>query len=99
MPPLNVQAVASIDKRTAPPQGSIPAIIDLTIDDPPSDKGKQKANVEMVDAPKLARYFHNVGGRHGRGVCQVARFHRAGACMGGGAPTLGSVDPRVQGCV
>jgi hypothetical protein len=38
-------------KTSAPPQGSIPAVIDLTIDDPPSDKGKQKADVEMVDAP------------------------------------------------
>jgi hypothetical protein len=28
-----------------------PAIIDLTIDDPPSNKGKQKVDVEMVDAP------------------------------------------------
>jgi hypothetical protein len=26
-------------------------MIDLTVDDPPSDKGKQKADVEMVDAP------------------------------------------------
>jgi hypothetical protein len=26
-------------------------VIDLTIDDPSSDKGKQKADVEMVDAP------------------------------------------------
>jgi hypothetical protein len=26
-------------------------MIDLTVDDPPSDKGKQKANVETVDAP------------------------------------------------
>jgi hypothetical protein len=26
-------------------------VIDLTIDDPPFDKGKQKANIEMVDAP------------------------------------------------
>jgi hypothetical protein len=25
-------------------------VIDLTSDDPPSDKGKQKADVEMVDA-------------------------------------------------
>jgi hypothetical protein len=38
-------------KTSAPPQGSIPAVIDLTIDDPPSDKGKQKADVEMVNAP------------------------------------------------
>jgi hypothetical protein len=26
-------------------------LIDLTVDDPPSDKGKQKVDVEMVDAP------------------------------------------------
>jgi hypothetical protein len=32
-------------------QGSILAIIDLTVDDPPSDKGKRKTDVEMVDAP------------------------------------------------
>jgi hypothetical protein len=43
--------VAPTDERPAPPQGSISAVIDLTIDDPPSDKGKQKADVEMVDAP------------------------------------------------
>jgi hypothetical protein len=49
--PPNVQAVAPIDERPVPPQWSIPAVIDLTIDDPPSDKGKQKADVEMVDAP------------------------------------------------
>jgi hypothetical protein len=49
-PPSNVQAVAPIVETSAP-QGSILAIIDLTIDDPPSDKGKQKVDVEMVDAP------------------------------------------------
>jgi hypothetical protein len=26
-------------------------MINLTVDDPPSDKGKQKADVETVDAP------------------------------------------------
>jgi hypothetical protein len=26
-------------------------MIDLTVDDPPADKGKQKADVEMVEAP------------------------------------------------
>jgi hypothetical protein len=26
-------------------------MIDLTIDDPPSDKGKQKVDVETIDAP------------------------------------------------
>jgi hypothetical protein len=50
VPPPNVQVVAPTDKRPASPQGSIPAIIDLTIDAPPSDKGKQKADIEMVDA-------------------------------------------------
>jgi hypothetical protein len=29
----------------------IPAIINLTVDDPSSDKGKQKEDIEMVDAP------------------------------------------------
>jgi hypothetical protein len=28
----------------------MPTVIDLTSDDPPSDKGKQKADVEMIDA-------------------------------------------------
>jgi hypothetical protein len=51
VPPSNVQAVAPTVEASAPPQGSIPTVIDLTVDDPPSDKGKQKADVEMVDAP------------------------------------------------
>jgi hypothetical protein len=46
-----MHAVAPIVETSAPPQGSILAIINLTIDDPLSDKGKQRANVEMVDAP------------------------------------------------
>jgi hypothetical protein len=37
-------------ETSAPPQGSILAVIDLTVDDPPSGKGKQKADVEMVNA-------------------------------------------------
>jgi hypothetical protein len=40
MPPPNVQAVAQTDGRLVPPQGSTLAVIDLTVDDPPSDKGK-----------------------------------------------------------
>jgi hypothetical protein len=51
VPPPNVQAVVPTDERPAPPQGSTLAVIDLTIDDPPSNKGKQKVDVEMVDAP------------------------------------------------
>jgi hypothetical protein len=45
-----MQAEAPADGRPVPPQGSTSALIDLTVDDPPSNKGKQKANVEMVDA-------------------------------------------------
>jgi hypothetical protein len=33
-----------------PPQGSTPTIIDLTSDDTPYNKGKQKVDVEMVNA-------------------------------------------------
>jgi hypothetical protein len=51
VPPSNVQAVVPTVETSVPPQGSILAVIDLTVDDPPSDKGKQKADVEMVDAP------------------------------------------------
>jgi hypothetical protein len=50
IPPPNVQAVTPTDGRPVPPQGSTPAVIDLTVDDPSSDKGKQKADVEMVNA-------------------------------------------------
>jgi hypothetical protein len=45
-----MRAVVPTDERLTP-QGSILAVIDLTIDDPPFDKGKQKADIEMVDAP------------------------------------------------
>jgi hypothetical protein len=34
----------------APPLGSTPALIDLTIDGSPSDKGKQKADIETAEA-------------------------------------------------
>jgi hypothetical protein len=37
-------------ETSASPQGSISTVIDLTIDNPPSDKGKQKVDVEMVSA-------------------------------------------------
>jgi hypothetical protein len=33
----------------APPQGSTPTLIDLTIEDSPSDKGKLKADVETAE--------------------------------------------------
>jgi hypothetical protein len=36
-------------------------VIDLTVDDPPSNKGKQKADVEMVDAPDRPGTFVTLG--------------------------------------
>jgi hypothetical protein len=51
VPPPNAQAMVLTVETPAPPQGLTPVMIDLTIDDPPSDKGKQKADVETVDAP------------------------------------------------
>jgi hypothetical protein len=50
MPLPIVQAEAPADGGPVPPQGSTSVVIDLAVDDPPSDKGKQKADVEMVDA-------------------------------------------------
>jgi hypothetical protein len=50
VPPSIIQAVVPTVETLAPPQGSTLAMIDLTVDDPPSDKGKQKADVETVDA-------------------------------------------------
>jgi hypothetical protein len=55
MPPPSVQAEALTNGRLVLPQGSTSAVIDLTIDDPPSNKGKQKADVEMVDATDWPR--------------------------------------------
>jgi hypothetical protein len=50
VPPPIVQAVVPAVKMQAPPLGSTPALIDLTVDDSPSAKGKQKADVETVEA-------------------------------------------------
>jgi hypothetical protein len=38
----------------APPQGSTPALIDLTINDSPADKGKQETDVETIEASDRA---------------------------------------------
>jgi hypothetical protein len=51
VPPSNVQAVVLIVVMPALPQGSTPAVIDLTVDDSPSYRGKQMADIETVDAP------------------------------------------------
>jgi hypothetical protein len=50
VPPHDAQAEVPASGRPLPPQGSTSAMIDLTLDDSSSDKGKQKVDVEMVDA-------------------------------------------------
>jgi hypothetical protein len=64
MPPSIVQAVVPTVETPAPPQGSTSAVIDLTVDDPSSDKGKQKADVETIDAPVLLRHWGMTWPRH-----------------------------------
>jgi hypothetical protein len=46
--------MALVVEVPALPQGSTPALIDLTIDDSPADKGKQEADVEMTEAADRA---------------------------------------------
>jgi hypothetical protein len=36
-------------------------VIDLTVDDPPSNKGKQKADAETIDAPDRPGTFATLG--------------------------------------
>jgi hypothetical protein len=50
VPPPIVHAVVLAVKTPAPPHGSTLALIDLTVDGSPSDKGKQKADVETAEA-------------------------------------------------
>jgi hypothetical protein len=50
VPPPIVQAVVPAIEAPALPQGSTPALIDLTLDDSPADKGKQAADVEAAEA-------------------------------------------------
>jgi hypothetical protein len=49
----------------APPQGSTPALIDLTVDDSPADKGKQEADVETAEASDRADTSAALGGDQG----------------------------------
>jgi hypothetical protein len=48
-PPPIVQVVVPVVEVPAPPQGSTLALIDLTLDDSPADKGKQVADVEAAE--------------------------------------------------
>jgi hypothetical protein len=49
-PPPNAQVEAPAGGLLFPPQGSRPTVIDLSSDDTPTDKGKQKMDVETIDA-------------------------------------------------
>jgi hypothetical protein len=44
------------------PQGSTLALIDLTADDSPADKGKQEVNIEMAEASDRASTSAALGG-------------------------------------
>jgi hypothetical protein len=48
--PQQDQPVEPAVEVVAPPQGSTPALIDLTLNDSPADKGKQVADVEVAEA-------------------------------------------------
>jgi hypothetical protein len=45
-----------------PPQGSTPALIDLTTDDSPADNGKQEVNAETAEASDRASTSTALGG-------------------------------------
>jgi hypothetical protein len=49
LPPI-IQAVVLAVEAPAPPQGLTLALIDLTLDDSPADKGKQAVDVEAAEA-------------------------------------------------
>jgi hypothetical protein len=49
VPPPNAQAKAPVGGTLFLPQGLTPTVIDLSSDNTPADKGKQKVDVEMVD--------------------------------------------------
>jgi hypothetical protein len=48
--PPDARVEVSASRGLVSPQGPTPAVINLMFDDSPSNKGKQEANIEMVDA-------------------------------------------------
>jgi hypothetical protein len=54
VPPPIVQAVVPVVEAPSPPQGSTPALIDLTLDNSPANKGKQAVGVEAAEAADRA---------------------------------------------
>jgi hypothetical protein len=71
-----VQAVVPAVKAPALPQGSTPALIDLTVDDSPTDKGKQEAVIEMVEASDQAGTSAALGGDHAEASARWPDFAR-----------------------
>jgi hypothetical protein len=62
VPPPIVQVVAPVVEVPAPPQGSTPALIDLTDNDSPADKGKQEVDVETAKVSDRAGTSTALGG-------------------------------------
>jgi hypothetical protein len=62
MPPPIVQVVVPAVEALAPPQGSTPALIDLTVNDSPADKGKQEEDVETAEDSDRAGTSTALGG-------------------------------------
>jgi hypothetical protein len=62
VPPPIMQAAVLAVEVLAPPQGSTPALIDLTVDNSPADKGKQEADVETAEAADRAGTSAALGG-------------------------------------
>jgi hypothetical protein len=92
VPPPIDQAVVPVAEAPAPPEGSTLALIDLTLDDSPADKGKQAVDVETAEASDQVGTSAALGGGPGRGL--VAGLCRVSTRVGGGgASTLGQVDP------
>jgi hypothetical protein len=57
-----VSVVVPVIEALALAQGSTPALVDLTLDDSPIDKGKQVVGVEEVEAVDQAGPFMAVEG-------------------------------------
>jgi hypothetical protein len=62
VPPPIIQAVVPVVEAPAPPQGLTPDLIDLTIDDSLSDKGKQEADIETAEASNRVGTSAALGG-------------------------------------
>jgi hypothetical protein len=58
----------------APPQGSTPALINLTTDDSPADKGKQEVDVEMAEASDRAGTSAALGGDQAKASARWPNF-------------------------